>query len=82
MIADAVFVLEVVRSTAARPFSDRGVQLSPTDIFCRKMENTLLLSTVFRVYPKSRILDFSDVVLKVDYNIFHFFGKNYHAKSC
>ena len=46
-----------------RPFSDRGVQLSTTDIFCRKMENTLLLSTVFRVYPKSRILDFSDVVL-------------------
>ena len=38
-------------STAAsrRPFSDRGVQLSTTDIFCRKMENTLLLSTVFRV---------------------------------
>ena len=27
------------------------------------MENTVLLSTVFRVYPKSRILDFSDVVL-------------------
>ena len=41
----------------------RGVQLSTTDIFCQKMENTVILSTVFRVYPKSRILDFSDVVL-------------------
>ena len=52
-------------STAAarRAFFPEIVQLSTTDIFCRKMENTVLLSTVFRVYPKSRILDFSDVVL-------------------
>jgi hypothetical protein len=40
-------------ASARRIFLTEGVQLSTTDFFDRKMENTVLLSTVFRVYPKS-----------------------------
>ena len=39
-------------SGASGLFTER-VQLSTTDIFCPKMENIVLLSTVFRVYEKS-----------------------------